>query len=68
MDGKCCICGFECNFSSQTCGSCARELTGYSLGWNQSQKITDYLAEMESDNIITKNISDNNDTKKKIKK
>ena len=68
MDGKCCVCGFDCNFSSQTCGSCARELTGYSLGWNQSQKITDYLAEMESDNIITKNISDNNDTKKKIKK
>ena len=67
MDGKCCVCGFDCNFSSQTCGSCARELKGYSLGWNQSQKITDYLAEMESD-IITKNISDNSDAKKKIRK
>jgi hypothetical protein len=32
--GICFVCGDECNPSSQTCGMCARQLTGFSLGWN----------------------------------
>lgn len=32
--GICCFCGQECNPYSQTCGRCARALTGFSLGWN----------------------------------
>ena len=32
--GTCCFCGDECNPCSQSCGRCARSLTGFSLGWN----------------------------------
>ena len=32
--GTCCFCNGECNPSSQTCGSCARKITGYALGNN----------------------------------
>jgi len=32
--GICCFCGEGCNPSSQSCGRCARTLTGFSLGWN----------------------------------
>ena len=49
MDNKCCICGFECNPSSQSCGSCAREVSAYSLGWIETPKIADYLVGLESD-------------------
>lgn len=41
--GKCCICKGECNPSSQSCSACSRELTGYSLGWNNSDRIEKYL-------------------------
>lgn len=30
----CFVCNFPCNPNSQTCGSCARKITGASLGWN----------------------------------
>lgn len=30
---KCCFCGFECNPCSQSCGTCSRETTEYSIGW-----------------------------------
>lgn len=30
--GVCCFCGFECNPASQSCGTCAREVSGYSIG------------------------------------
>ena len=33
--GKCTYCESECNPLSQTCGTCARLLTGYTLGWNE---------------------------------
>lgn len=49
MDNKCCICGFECNPSSQSCGSCTREVSAYSLGWIETPKIADYLVGLESD-------------------
>lgn len=32
--GKCCFCGDECNPDSQSCGSCARDMTMMSMGWN----------------------------------
>ena len=32
--GKCCFCDQECNPSSQSCGRCARLVTGNALGWN----------------------------------
>jgi hypothetical protein len=32
--GTCCFCGDECNPCSQSCGSCTRSLSGFSLGWN----------------------------------
>jgi len=38
--GICCFCSEECNPMSQSCGRCARLLTGYSLGWN---KLPDYF-------------------------
>lgn len=41
---KCCICNSECNPSSQTCGMCAHDLTGYALGWNTSEHIREYLS------------------------
>ncbi len=31
--GTCCFCGGECNAASQDCGTCARRLTGWALGW-----------------------------------
>ena len=31
--GKCCFCNGPCNPQSQSCGSCARDVTGYALGW-----------------------------------
>lgn len=31
--GKCCLCGSECNPSSQTCGACPRAMTSYEFGW-----------------------------------
>ena len=30
--GICCFCGFECNPLSQSCGSCARGISGVALG------------------------------------
>lgn len=30
--GTCCFCGFECNPSSQSCGSCARGISGVAIG------------------------------------
>jgi hypothetical protein len=32
--GTCCFCGDYCNSSSQSCGGCARNLTGIAIGWN----------------------------------
>jgi len=33
--GICTLCGNECNASSQSCGRCARQITGHALGWNK---------------------------------
>lgn len=30
--GTCCFCGFECNPLSQSCGSCARGISGAAIG------------------------------------
>lgn len=29
--GKCCFCGGECNFYSQSCGSCSRDMSMYGV-------------------------------------
>ena len=34
--GTCCFCGGECNPCSQSCGRCARAVSGRVLGWNTS--------------------------------
>jgi len=34
--GKCCFCNNDCNPMSQSCGRCARQVTGYALGWNNN--------------------------------
>jgi hypothetical protein len=38
--GTCCFCEGECNPMSQSCGVCARKMTGWSIGMN---KIPSYL-------------------------
>lgn len=35
--GNCCFCNGPCNPMSQACGSCARDVTGYSLGWRKEK-------------------------------
>lgn len=32
--GVCCFCEEDCNPLSQSCGRCVRNLTCYTLGWN----------------------------------
>jgi hypothetical protein len=32
--GKCCFCNEDCNSFSQSCGNCARSLTGAAMGWD----------------------------------
>ena len=34
--GKCCFCQEQCNMLSQSCGTCARNITGYSIGINNN--------------------------------
>lgn len=36
--GVCCFCKGDCNSLGQSCGKCARLLTGHSLGWNALPK------------------------------
>ena len=32
-DGVCCFCSGPCNPLSQSCGTCSRQITGWSVGW-----------------------------------
>ena len=50
--GICFVCGDECNPSSQTCGMCARQLTGFSLGWNPYPK-TEQPEETKDNSLTT---------------
>lgn len=34
--GTCCFCGQECNWMSQSCGRCARKVTGALLGFGST--------------------------------
>lgn len=54
------VCGDECNPSSQTCGRmCARQLTGFSLGWNphpqteQHENKDDSLTSVVTPTVVT---------------
>ena len=42
--GICCFCGYDCNIHSQSCGSCSRSLSGYSIGINN---LPNYLEEKQ---------------------
>jgi hypothetical protein len=46
--GKCCFCGFGCNPCSQSCGGCARIITGHALGWNNLPPYLKYLNSYEN--------------------
>ena len=50
--GICFVCGDECNPSSQTCSMCARQLTGFSLGWNPYPK-TEQPETKDDDSLTT---------------
>ena len=41
--GTCCICKGECNLMSQSCGSCARGLSGVALGLPTPDHILEFL-------------------------
>lgn len=41
--GICCFCGDGCNPNGQSCGRCARALTGFTLGWNPLPDHMKYL-------------------------
>lgn len=48
--GICCFCGNECNPCSQSCGRCARSITGFTLGWNP---LPEHLREyIQSEEVI----------------
>jgi hypothetical protein len=59
-ENKCCFCGERCKIESQSCGRCAREITGYHLGWNpkpqvlQTEKNIDLKKEAWIPTIISK--------------
>lgn len=37
--GKCCFCGEECNWMSQSCGFCARRATGKLLAMSPTEAV-----------------------------
>jgi len=46
--GRCYVCNEECNPCSQTCGICARKITGYALGWVETNPL-DFFSEDKDD-------------------
>jgi hypothetical protein len=37
--GRCCVCGSECNWMSQACGTCARKMSmGFSMGFRPEHR------------------------------
>lgn len=48
--GICCFCGDECNPCSQSCGSCSRIISGFTLGWN-SLPISIYEKSITNENF-----------------
>ena len=43
-EGVCCFCGFECNPMSQSCGSCARGLSGAAIGLPVPKHLKKYIS------------------------
>jgi hypothetical protein len=37
LKGSCCFCNEECNPCSQSCGRCARQMTGWAIGMNTNK-------------------------------
>ena len=53
--GECCFCKGDCNPLNQSCGSCARSMTGFSIGIN---KLPIHLRHVYSDRKNCENESD----------
>lgn len=49
--GICCFCGFECNPLSQSCGSCARGISGIALGIPVPPHMREFIYNCQKDNI-----------------
>ena len=62
--GICCFCGFECNPMSQSCGSCARGISGAAIGIPVPSHLRKFVYGHEE----TKKKKDEKDPKKEEKK
>lgn len=56
--GVCCFCGFECNPLSQSCGLCARSISGIALGIPIPPYMRDFVYNQyhNSDKKVTKEL------------